>query len=80
MHTHRRVLLIHQDIQFEMKLKMDFHHENPTRTNHVNILGGWKEFASQCGFGLTKMLRLKLHDMVQGVNGDEDSVPVFHVC
>lgn len=80
MHTYRKVLLIHQNIEYEMTVNMDYHSENPTRKNHVNILGRWMEFAEDCDFGLRKMLRFKWYDLLPGDNGDEDSVPVFHVC
>lgn len=80
MHTHRKVLMIHKDVVYEMSLRMDHHSENPTRTNHVNAYGKWKEFADECGFGYKKMLRFKYIHTIEGDNGDEDSVPVFHVC
>ncbi|PWA64963.1 reverse transcriptase domain-containing protein [Artemisia annua] len=57
MHTHRKVLMIHQEIECEMTIHMDHHYENPTRTNHVNVLGMWKEFAEECHFDYDKMLR-----------------------
>ncbi|GKB30665.1 hypothetical protein Tco_0870066, partial [Tanacetum coccineum] len=42
MHPHRKVLVKHQRIQYEMKMKMDYHMENPKRANHVGIYGKWK--------------------------------------
>ncbi|GJS63619.1 hypothetical protein Tco_0678183 [Tanacetum coccineum] len=42
MHQHRKVLVKHQGIEYEMKMKMDYHKEKPERTNHVGIYGKWK--------------------------------------
>ena len=80
MHTHGKVLMIHKDIEYEMSLRMDHPSENPTRTNHVNAYGKWKEFAKDCNFDYDKMFRFKYIQTVEGDNGDEDSVLVFHVC
>ena len=59
---------------------MDHHTENPTRINHVNAFGKWKEFTGNCGFGYHKILRFKYKYTIEGVRGDEDSIPVFDVC
>ena len=80
MHTYRRVMLIHQDIECEMTIRMDHHTEDPSRTNHVNVFGMWKEFAQECGFDYNKMLRFKYLHTLEGDHGEEDSMPVFHVC
>ncbi|GKB11919.1 hypothetical protein Tco_0845842 [Tanacetum coccineum] len=37
MHMYSKALMKHQNHAELMNMKMDFHHENPDRTNHVNI-------------------------------------------
>ena len=81
MHIYRKALLKHNDVEVDITVRMDHHHENPSRTNHVNMYGEWAWFGEQCGFGYTKMLRFRLMYSVNDLEGDEEArYPVFHVC
>ncbi|GKA41367.1 RNA-directed DNA polymerase, eukaryota, reverse transcriptase zinc-binding domain protein [Tanacetum coccineum] len=80
MHHHRRALVKHQEIQYEMKMKMDYHKENPGRTNHVGIYGKWAEFERVCWIEPNKMLRIHYMYIAQVFNSDDDEeeISVFH--
>ena len=81
MHIYRKALLKHNDVEVQFTVRMDHHHENPSRTNHVNMSGEWAWFGEQCGFGYTKMLRFRLMYSVNDLEGDEEArYLVFHVC
>ncbi|GKB83322.1 hypothetical protein Tco_0950217 [Tanacetum coccineum] len=82
MHQHRKVLVKHQGIQYEMKMKMDYHKEKPERTNHVGIYGKWKQFGRECGFKHDKMLRIHYIGTARQLDSydEEDEILIFHVC
>ncbi|GJW49875.1 hypothetical protein Tco_0091226 [Tanacetum coccineum] len=81
MHLYRKALIRHQKIEFEMRIKMDRHLENPTRTNHVNIHGKWRQFGKACRFDYNKMMRVKYLYTVQVLEDDnQERIPVFNVC
>ncbi|PWA59533.1 hypothetical protein CTI12_AA390850 [Artemisia annua] len=81
MHMYRKALLKHNQLELEFSVRMDHHHENPSRTNHVNMYGEWAWFGQQCGFGYTKMLRFRLMWVVSDLeDAEETRYPVFHVC
>nr|GEW82753.1 hypothetical protein [Tanacetum cinerariifolium] len=82
MHQHRKVLVKHQGIEYEMKMKMDYHKEKPERTNHVGIYGKWKQFGRECGFEHDKMLRIHYIGTARQLDryDEEDEILNFHVC
>nr|GEX81443.1 hypothetical protein [Tanacetum cinerariifolium] len=82
MHQHRKVLVKHQGIEYEMKMKMDYHKEKPERTNHVGIHGKWKQFGRECGFEHDKMLRIHYIGIARQLDSynEEDKILNFHVC
>ncbi|GJU61124.1 hypothetical protein Tco_1238890 [Tanacetum coccineum] len=81
MHLYRKALIRHQKIEFEMKMKMDRYLEKPSRTNHVNIHGKWRQFGKAYGFDYNKMMRVKYMYAVQALKDDQQQrIPVFHVC
>ncbi|GJX55559.1 hypothetical protein Tco_0285456 [Tanacetum coccineum] len=82
MHQHRKVLVKHQRIQYEMKLKMDYYKEKPERTNHVGFYGKWKHFGRECGFEHDTMLRIHYIGTARQLESydEEDEIPIFHVC
>ncbi|GKB64760.1 RNA-directed DNA polymerase, eukaryota, reverse transcriptase zinc-binding domain protein [Tanacetum coccineum] len=81
MHHHRRALVKHQEIQYEMKMKMDYHKEKPGMTNHVGIYGKWAEFERVCRIEPNKMVRIHYMYTAQVFNSDDDEeeISVFHV-
>ncbi|PWA34749.1 Peptidase M28 [Artemisia annua] len=80
MHMYRKALLKYNQLELEFSVRIDHHHENPSRTNHVNMYGEWAWFGQQCGFGYTKMLRFRLMWVVSDLEDDEEiCYPVFHV-
>lgn len=82
-HTFTKVLMKHQDVEHLMRMKMEFHSEDPERINHINVFGPWREFAEQVGFAYDKLIRFRFMYMLQDVDGgpDEDAqYPVFHLC
>ncbi|GJV97354.1 hypothetical protein Tco_1548931 [Tanacetum coccineum] len=80
MHQHRKVLVKHQEIEYEMKMKMDYHKEKPERTNHVGIYGKWKQFGRECGFKHDKMLRIHYIGTARQLDSydEEDEILIFH--
>ncbi|GKD99862.1 hypothetical protein Tco_1387846 [Tanacetum coccineum] len=59
MHTFKKALIIHQQYEELMEVRMVPHLEDPSRTNHVNIHGQWRLLADACGFPYTKLIRFK---------------------
>ena len=81
MHTYTHALMKHRQTEYMMEVKMEFHKENPERTNHINIFGEWREFADVCGFHYDKMIRFKFMYLMTDLDGNSpDPFPVFHVC
>ena len=81
MHTYTHALMKHRQTECMMEVKMEFHKENPERTNHINIFGEWREFAGACGFDYDKMIRFKYMYIMTDLDGNvPDPFPVFHVC
>ncbi|GJZ86786.1 hypothetical protein Tco_0658396, partial [Tanacetum coccineum] len=73
MHLYRKALIRHQKNKFEMKMKMDRHLEKPSRTNHVNIRGKWRQFGKACGFEYNKMMRVKYMYAVQSLYAPKET-------
>ena len=81
MHTYTRAKLLHNDVKYLMIVKMQFHPEDPMRTNHVVMNGNWREFAGMCGFMMPKMLLFKLIEITEEVEaGVHHQVVIFDVC
>nr|GEU35583.1 hypothetical protein [Tanacetum cinerariifolium] len=82
MHQHRKVLVKHQGIEYEMKIKMDYHKEKLKRTNHVGIYGKWKQFGRECEFERDKMLSIHYIGTARQLDSydEEDKILNFHVC
>nr|GEY54806.1 reverse transcriptase domain-containing protein [Tanacetum cinerariifolium] len=53
MHMYSKALMKHEGHEELMTMKMDFHSENPDRTNH-DVTGNWKLFAEKSCFALPK--------------------------
>ena len=73
----------HRDVQYVMNLELVFHHENPSRINHINVLGPWREFAVRVGFAYDKLIRFRFMHMIEDLDlgANEDAhYPVFHLC
>lgn len=56
MHTYTKAVMKHQHREYTMSVKMEYHKEDPARTNHINVFGEWRELAGQCGFTYDKMI------------------------
>ena len=81
MHLYMTAVLRHQQIEYTFDLNMDYHKENPGRTNHVNAFGEWEQFGLDCHFEYNKMLRFRLLYIVTDLNDPQQlSYPFFHVC
>ena len=81
MHMYIHALMKHQNVEYTMTVKMEFHTEEPDRTNHINIFGEWREFATECGFDYQKMIRFKYMYLLNDVDGPAmGQIPVFHLC
>lgn len=73
----------HQDVEYLMRMKMDFHHENPSRINHINVYGPWREFAGRVGFRPRKLIRFRFMYTVEDLEAADNEpthYPVFHIC
>ncbi|PWA38224.1 hypothetical protein CTI12_AA583670 [Artemisia annua] len=69
MHMYRKALLKYNQLELEFSVRMDHHHENPSRTSHVNMYGEW-----------AYMLRFRLMWVVSDLEDDEEiRYPVFHL-
>ena len=82
-HTFTKVLMKHEHIEYLMTMEMVFHAENPSRINHINVLGPWRQFGEQVGFAYDKLIRFKFMHVIQDLEAaaDEDiHYPVFHLC
>ena len=81
MHMYTHALMKHQNVEYTMTVKMEFHTEDPDRTNHTNVFGEWREFATACGFGYQKMIRFKYMYLLNDLEGPAmGQIPVFHLC
>ena len=83
MHTYRKVLMKHRDVECYMTMTMEYHDEDPERTYPVYVFGRWMHFAQQCSFAYDKMIRFKFMHMNEDVNSgnaQEYMYPVFHLC
>ena len=81
MHMYTHAVMKHRNVEYTMSVKMEFHKEDPTRTNHINVFGEWREFAHDCMFGYEKMIRFKYMHLLNDLDGPAmGPVPVFHLC
>ena len=81
MHMYTHAVMQHQNVKYTMTVKMEFHKEDPGRTNHINVFGDWREFAAACGFHYEKMIRFKYMYLLNSLDGPaRGQMPVFHVC
>nr|GEX88984.1 hypothetical protein [Tanacetum cinerariifolium] len=83
MHTFKKALIIHQEYQELMEVRMVPNLEDPSRTNHVNIYGHWRLLLEGCHFSYIKMIRFKY--MLDGEDldveeGQNKKLPIFHIC
>ena len=73
----------HRDVEYLMRMQLEFHAENPERINHITVLGPWRQFADQVGFAYHKMIRFKFMYMVEDLDATVDEHThylVFHIC
>ena len=73
----------HRVVEYLMRMQLEFHAENPSRINHITVLGPWREFAGRVGFGYHKMIRFRFMYLVEDLENPGDGrthYPVFHIC
>ena len=70
MHMYNKALIILGHYKEEMVIRMEPHKDDPTRTNHVNMHGLWKQVAEAGHFPYTKVIRFRYMS-----NGEDLDVP-----
>ena len=82
-HKYTQVLMKHMDVEYLMRMQLEYHAENPERINHITVLGPWRQFAAQVDFGYHKMIRFRFMCMIEDLDGpgnEPTRYPVFHLC
>ncbi|GJZ98399.1 ribonuclease H-like domain-containing protein [Tanacetum coccineum] len=59
MHMYTKALMRHNGFEHMMRVRIEYHKEDPERTNHVNVLGQWRSLARDNGFDYHKPIRFR---------------------
>ena len=86
--TYDHAILRRMGQERRVDMKLEFHKENPSRINHMNLRTNWRILAQDWQFRIHKMIRFKLVgttiDPLAEVEHDNDDipnlVPIFDVC
>ena len=80
---YNKVLIILGNYKVEMEIRTQPHRENPSRTNHVNVHGPWRELADVNDFPYTKVIRFRyisIGEDLEAPAGQNPHFPIFHIC
>ena len=69
----------HQAVEYVMTMEMVFHAENPSRINHINVSGPWRQFAIEAGFAYDKLIRFRFMHLIEDLDAGADQGSQYHV-
>lgn len=81
MQAYSQACLVNDDERFSVKVRTVNDTKRRNREQQVKLNGNFRAFANICRFMKGKLMRFKLVDnVVEVVEGEENEIPVFHVC